>query len=265
MQNEQQTITVEPDEERHGKRVYLSFAALVGMLLLFFFFKTNWEDHVPVRQIIIDGTAILSREDVLQTMQLPAHAMMYDIDLAVIRKNILNNAYVKNVTVKRDAPSSLRVLIEERQPSAILVIKNQDKTYYVDNEGVILPYSVTQETYDIPVISGVDTASELKPGMKITNTDIQTALEIIRASYLINEELYHRISEIHLRKGHDIILYSFESAVPIIFGQGDVVKKMAKLNEFWKQVVSRMETKNIRYIDLRYEEQVILSNYNSSL
>lgn len=264
MEEEQRSTEFEQMEDTHGKRVYVLFGILIVLFVLFFAAKVQWQEHVAARQVRIEGINILSRDDVLKLMHLPQQVKMYNLDLTVLQKNILANAYVKSVTVKRDAPSTLRVEIEERKPSALLTIKNQEKTYYMDEEGVILPYSVTQETYDIPVISGIDFADTIQPGIRIDNNDIQTALDIIRASHAINEELSHKISEIQLNNGHDIILYSFENGIPIIFGRGDVAKKMINLNEFWQRVVNTGDAKNIRYIDLRFEDQIIISNYSTS-
>ncbi len=65
--------------------------------------------------------------------------------------------------------------------------------------------------------------------------------------------------EIRLRRGHDLVLYSFESGVPIIFGKGEAVKKIVKLDAFWQKFIQNNETKDIQYIDIRFDDQVIVS------
>ena len=91
------------------------------------------------------------------------------------------------------------------------------------------------------------------------NADVREALEIINASKMTSENLFHTISEIHLRKGHDLVLYSFETGAPIIFGKGDAVKKMVKLDAFWQQCLQNGDTKDIQYIDIRFDDQVVVS------
>jgi cell division septal protein FtsQ len=166
------------------------------------------------------------------------------------------NTFVKDVIVQRDPPSTVRVTIEERVPAAIIVA---GEVLYIDNDGVVLPYIASSETYDIPVISGIDSAVALRAGMQVRNPDILEALQIITTAKLTNEEMYHAISEIRLRKGHDIILYSFESGVPIIFGKGDAVNKIVRLDAFWQQYFHTIGAEQIRYIDVRFDDQVVVS------
>jgi len=244
----------------HSTRVYFSFVLLVLLVVVIIIVKAQWQEHVPVRQVAVEGNSIVSKDEVIQLMKLSPHVSMYALDLTVLQQNILANSFVKSVVVKRDAPAMLRVEIEERKPAAILV---GTELHYIDEEGIVLPYLATAETYDIPVIGGIDSVSVLRVGQKLSNADVQEALEIIRVSKSVNKDLFHSISEIRLRKGHDIVLYSFETGVPIIFGQGDVAKKIVKLDSFWQKVLQNNDKNDIQYIDIRFDDQVVVSHKNS--
>ncbi|MDD8018652.1 MAG: FtsQ-type POTRA domain-containing protein [Bacteroidota bacterium] len=254
---------IQPDEptQHYGKRVYIYFAALLCVVLVTLLVKGKWQAHVLVHQITVEGINIISKDEVIQLMKIPSNVSMYDLDLTILQQNILANSFVKRAVVKRDSPSMLRVEIEERKPAAIL---GGNELHYIDDEGVLLPYLSTTETYDIPVISGIDSASNFQAGQKIMNTDVQEALEIIRSSRTIGENLFHSISEIRLHREHDILLYSFETGVPIIFGKGDVTKKMVKLDAFWQKFLQNSDTKEIQYIDIRFDDQVVVSRKTTS-
>ncbi|MEW5798910.1 MAG: FtsQ-type POTRA domain-containing protein [Bacteroidota bacterium] len=260
MEDEQLHIDFEEQPPAHGKRVYVYFGILAVVLLSIFFVKAKWQDHVIVTQVSVEGTSILTKEEVVRLMKLPPRVSMYDLDLTALQRNILSNPFVKNVVVQRDAPSQLNVIIEERVPAALLA---GDELYYIDNEGVVLPYIASSEAYDIPVISGADSISHITTGMKILNNDIREALEIIESAKAASEEIFHAISEIKLRKGHDIVCYSFESGLPIIFGKGDVVQKIVKLDAFWQKFMQNSDPRGIQYIDIRYADQVVVSRKNS--
>ncbi len=259
----EENINIELPEDKkpkHGKRVYVYFGLLSAIILAAFAAKTKWEDHVPVKQIAVEGTSIISKDEIVRLMNIPPGVSMYDLDLTVLEKNILTNSFVKNVVINRDAPSLLRVRIEERKPSAIIVA---GELYYIDDEAIVLPYVASSETYDIPVITGVDSLALMRVGQKLRTQDVQEALEIIRAARETNAELFHNISEVSLRKGHDMILYSFESGIPIIFGKGDAAKKMVKLDAFWQKFLQGDDMKEIQYIDIRFDDQVVVSRKNS--
>jgi len=256
MDTDQLNIETDEPQPTHGKRVYVYFTVLIFLVIAVFGVKAKWQNHVPVRQVSVEGLSVVSKEEVVRLMKLEPNVLLYQLDLTAIQKNILTNSFIDNVIIKRDAPSTLRVIIEERKPTAILVA---NELYYLAGDGTVLPYIASSETYDIPVVSGVDSLNKIKTGQKLINADVQEALEIITACKMTSENLFHAISEIRLRKGHDLILYSFETGVPIIFGKGDAVKKMVKLEAFWQKFLQNSDTKDIQYIDIRFEDQVVVS------
>jgi len=256
MEMEQEHITPEERQPVYGKRFYLYFAVLTVAIVMVFAVKSVWQRHVPVKQVSIEGIRVISKDEIVRLMKLPPNVPMYELDLSAVQRNILTNSFVDRVVIQRDAPSTLRVTVKERIPSAILLAGDM---FYIASDGTVLPYVASSETYDIPVISGVDSLNGVKTGQKLYNADVQEALDIIEVSKLTSENLSHSISEIHLRKGHDLVLYSFEAGVPIIFGKGDAVKKIVKLDAFWQKFIQNNETKDIQYIDIRFDDQVIVS------
>lgn len=260
MENEQENIQ-QKEESQYGKRVYFYFGLLMILFFVTIVIKAQWQQHVPVREVAVEGISIVSKDEVIRLMKIPPHTSMYELDLTVLQQNIMANSFVKHAVVTRDAPMRLRVEIEERKPAAILAA---NELQYIDEDGIVLPYISTTETYDIPVISGIDSVGGLRAGQKLFHPEVREALEIIRTAKIVSEDLFHSISEIRLRKGHDKILYSFETGVPIIFGSGDVVKKMVKLDAFQQKFLQNSDTKNIQYIDIRYDDQIVISRKTTS-
>lgn len=256
MQTEQLDLEFDKRRPTYGKRVYVYFGMIVLFVLTLMIVKAKWQDHLPVSSVVVEGNTVLPREEIIRLMKLTPHTPMYAVDLTQIRMNIRSNTFVKDAVVQRDAPSRLRVVVEERVPAALLAAR---ELYYIDDDGVVLPYLNSAETYDIPVISGIDSSAYVKPGQQLTKKDLREALDIIAAAKVTNESLFHSISEVRLRNGHDIVLYSFESGFPIIFGRGDVVNKIVKLDAFWQQYFHTLGADGINYIDVRYDDQVVVS------
>jgi cell division protein FtsQ len=250
----------EPSPPEYGKRVYVYLFLLSILLVSVFAVKSQWQRHVPVKQVSVEGISVISKDEIVRLMNLPPNVPMYEIDLTAVQRNILTNSFVKSAVIQRDAPSTIRVVVEERKPAAIL---NANELYYLASDGTVLPYIASEETYDIPVISGVDSLTGIKTGKKLLNAEVREALEIIKASKAAGKQLFHSISEIRLRKGRDLVLYSFETGIPIIFGKGDAVKKMVKLDAFWQQFIRNNATTDIQYIDIRFDDQVVVSKKNS--
>ena len=69
--------------------------------------------------------------------------------------------------------------------------------------------------------------------------------------------MYQNISEVQVRNGGDIVLYSAEGGVPIIFGRGELPGKLVLLETFWDNIVRTRGTQSLQYVDLRYQDQIV--------
>ncbi len=157
--------------------------------------------------------------------------------------------------MNREAPNTIRISVEERQPVAAMAL---DRLVYLDGDGFILPPARSEYLFDLPVITGLARSKELAPGKQTFNTDIRDALEILSMAQLIDDELYRKISEVHVERGKDIMLYTAENGVPVVFGRGDAAAKLVKFETFWDEFVAHHGASELQYVDLRYEDQVVV-------
>ncbi len=263
-ENEQLSTTPAEIKKSHSRNVYFVLAAFLACCIFVLVMAFVWRSHLITNAIIVRGEQILTEKQVIELANVPVHAGLYDIDLTTIEQNVHRSAFVKNVIVKRDAPSALRIMIEERKPIAVLT-SSKGSLYFVDDEGIILPHITTNVAFDLPVITGADSTEALVAGQRTTDGDILAALDALSAARAVGTDVFHLISEIRVRRGRDMVLYSSDAGVPIIFGQGNAVKKMAELDAFWKQVVIQEGPQNIRYIDLRFDDQIVISSVPQKL
>lgn len=244
----------------HGKRVYGVFALILILAIISWLGTMQWKQHLTVSGIIVDGEHILSKEELVKLAQISLKTKMYEVDLTAIQKNIVKNHFVKNVEVTRDAPSTIRIEVEERTPIALLSLPGKTDLLYIDDEGYILPHIASQAIFDLPIISGVDSVTVIDVGQPTSHPDMLGAVEALETARRVSSELFHMISEVRIHTGHDMVLYSADSGIPIIFGRGDAAKKMVKLDAFWKKFIADQGAQNIRYIDVRFEDQVVVSS-----
>ena len=214
-----------------------------------------WKSGLKMKRITIEGNRIVETGEIKQLIKVPKNAQLQDIDLMAIRRDIMSHHFIKDVVVERDLPATLKVTVKERVPLAII---NGAEILYLDEDGVVLPHSVSKQLFDLPVLTGMPDGMNLTPGTTLNNPDVQEALEILATSKLVSKDLYHMLSEVRLRNGGDIILYSAERGVPIIFGQGDIASKLVRLEAFWNDVVRERGAQNLQYVDLRFDDQVVV-------
>lgn len=214
-----------------------------------------WKSDLKVKRVTIEGNRIVETAEIMQLIKVPKNSQLQDVDLMSVRRDILSHHFIKDVVVERDLPATLRVTIQERIPLAII---NAAEILYLDEDGVVLPHSVSKLLIDLPVLTGMQGEGRLSPGATLKQADIQEALKILASSKAVSKDLYHMISEVRLRNGGDIVLYTAERGVPVIFGRGEIASKLVRLEAFWNEVVREQGSENLQYVDLRFEDQVVV-------
>lgn len=214
-----------------------------------------WKTSLRVQRVTVEGNRIVETAEIMQLVRIQKNTQLQDIDLTAVQKDILSHHFIKDAVVERDLPATLKITITERLPLAIV---NSAEILYLDEEGVVLPHSISKQLFDLPVLSGISPEIALAPGGTINNPDVHEALQILATSKLVSKELYHLISEVRLRSGGDIVLYAAEWGVPIIFGRGDIANKLVRLEAFWNDIVREKGSQRLQYVDLRFDDQVVV-------
>ena len=214
-----------------------------------------WKSELRVRRVAVEGNRIVETPEILQLVKIAKDAQLHEVDLMAVRKNVLSHYFIKDAVVERDLPATIKITVKERAPLAIV---NAQEVLYLDEDGVGLPHSISKALFHLPILSGVPGTITLKPGMTLKNADVQEALEILATSKLLGKELYYMISEVRLRDGGDIVLYAAEWGVPIIMGKGNIPNKLVRLETFWREVVRQQGSERLQYVDLRFDDQIVV-------
>jgi cell division protein FtsQ len=236
-------------------KMKIAFTALLVLAVGLIISANLWKTSLKVRRVAFEGNRIVETAELMQLVKLPKSAQLEDIDLMAIRKDVLSHHFIKEAVVERDLPTTLKITVTERVPLAIV---NASEVLYLDEDGVVLPHSISKQIFDLPVLSGMQADISLTPGSTLKNADVQEALQILATSKTVSKELYHLISEVRLRNGGDIMLYAAEWGVPIIFGRGDAPNKLVRLETFWNTVVRDRGSENLQYVDLRFDDQIVV-------
>jgi len=230
---------------------------LLGLLSVFIgliVFANVWKSSLRVSRVTLEGNRIVEANELFQLAQVRRGSLIYDIDLKAIQRNLLSQCYVKEATVERNLPSTIQLTVVERTPIALV---NRPDIVYLDEDGVILPHSISKALFDLPVLSGVKLDGTVSFGSTLKDARAMEALQILQAAKLVNNELYHLISEIQIRADSDMVFYTAEGGVPVIFGEGNIADKLVRLDAFWDQVIRQRGLQNLQYVDLRYDDQVV--------
>lgn len=226
---------------------------LVGVILTIG--ANNWKSSLIVKKVIVEGNRIVDTNEILQFAHVKPGVKLYDLDLMVIQRDILSHHFLRSVLVERNLPSTVKITVEERTPLALVP---RGEAVYLDEDGVVLPHQVSRELFDLPLITGLPATTRMNPGTIMIQEDIREALDLLSTARAVSKELYHLISEVRLRNGGDLVLYTAEGGIPVLYGRGDAPGKLVRLEAFWSNVVRQEGSQDLQYIDLRFENQVVV-------
>jgi cell division septal protein FtsQ len=214
-----------------------------------------WKKDLRVARVETEGNRIVTGKEIAALAAIAKNERLFDVDLSATRHRVEQNRYIKSAFVRRDAPDGIKVAVVERVPIAAIVT---DRVLYVDAEGVILPAVTSDEVFDLPVVTGEIPAADCVPGNHVSSKAIREAIDILVTAQRVGEDLSHLLSEVHIDGDKDILLYTAEAGVPVVFGHGNAAMKMVTFDGFWKHVVMQRGAASVASIDLRYENQVVV-------
>jgi cell division protein FtsQ len=215
----------------------------------------NWKGDLRIARVSIEGNKIVTEASILSMAAIPKGARLYGVDIRSARQRVLQNPFIRSATVTREAPDGIVISVVERMPIAALAL---GKTLAIDSEGVVLPSVMMTGVFDLPVLTGDLPVAECNPGHRIQSRAVQEALDILVSARQVSEDLHRLISEVHIDGENDIVMYTSEAGVPVIFGRGNVPQKLLELDGFWKQIVLPRSASDLASVDLRFADQVVV-------
>ena len=244
-----------PVEERRLVRRKSALLILVSIILLVTAWEANaWKDNVGVKDIRASGVRLLAANDVVALANIDRSQKLFTVDVNAVRRRVETNPFVESAAVIRDVRGSITIIVHERVPVAAAVM---EKTVYLDDSARVLPPVKSAQVLDLPLLTGSMASDEFVVGRKIHSAAVLRALALLDTARAFGDDLYHRISEVHINNDGSLLCYTSESGIPVVFGNGAVAVKLAKLDGFWKEYVAREGAQALDYVDLRFDDIVV--------
>ena len=208
-------------------------------------FKT---EIFTVKNIKIYNNRYLTDGSIMKICQMVNDEKILDVDLNKLRKTILKHEFIKDVTLRKNYPSTLEIYIEEKRPFAYVM---DDILKTIDENGSVLPDLEFKKVYDIPIISG------LKEGPDFDMRK-NKAIQILKSTKTRELNLFCYISELNFNEKYKITLYLCEDGIPVYMGHKRIDAKLLDLKYFLNYLRENNKLENIEYIDLRFNGQIII-------
>lgn len=213
--------------------------------------------------------AFVTHTDVLDMIE-HQHSNLIGIPLKMINTLKIEQALnsldaVMNATVYKTVDGKVNVLVEQRKPM-VRIINRKGQSYYVDNEGQILPLS-KKFTPHVMIINGnIDEPYKIEPQSKIPlpnnssdkNSNFMSELFLF-AKYIYEDTFWaSQITQIYVGNAHNIELIPRVGSHTILLGSLDgYIEKLDNLKLFYSKGLPEEGWNKYQQINLKYRNQIV--------
>jgi cell division protein FtsQ len=205
-----------------------------------------------VDTVRVENQVRVSEEEIVALSDVAMGSNIFELDLELIGRKIEENPWIFSARVQRLFPRTVVIRVEERSPKAVI---NLDYLYYVDGRGDIFKVLEVRDSLDYPVLTGLE-RQDLLERPDESHRHLQAMMDLV-------EELSRRsifsltdVSEIHLDKLNEIVLYTRNGGVPLRMGAGDYRGKLDRLEKIYADLKPRLRA--LKYIDLNVMDRIIV-------
>ncbi|MFT5699685.1 MAG: hypothetical protein ACI8ZB_002546 [Desulforhopalus sp.] len=253
-----------------GGRKVGRFVLLASVLLLFvvcggaelILKRFQGIEYFKVTELTISGNSVLSKEELRSISEIIVHqTSLLGMNTTEIKSKLLANAWISRATVRRNWPSGVEIDIDENTPLAILLTKTASGTelLYIDKKGNPFLSLIPGGKIDFPVVTGLSDINN----DGIRDGALKEVLVFLKKASRNDPHLpVQSLSEVHVTKEGDLVVYLVEYPFPIFFGNGNTKQKYGRLVEVLKALYKKDNGKDliseVEYIQMDYLQDKVL-------
>ena len=206
---------------------------------------------LQVDRIVVRGNERLSRGEILAVLNGLRGESLVWTDLDRWRRRLLASPWVRDAALRRSLPSTVEVVVLERQPIGIGRI-NTDM-YLVDDRGVVIDqYGPQYADLDLPIIDGLSAAPN-ESGAMTDEARAELAARVI-ASIKIKPDILRRLSQVDVSDAHNASVILAGDPAVIFVGEDQFLPRLQSYLELASALRERVA--DIDYVDLRFDDRI---------
>lgn len=213
-----------------------------------------------VQKIVVHGNQRLSKGEVLAVLDgLRGESVLWT-DLDGWRQRLLASPWVRDAALRRSLPSTVDVVVSERQPIGIGRI--HEDLYLVDEGGVIIDqYGPQYADLDLPIIDGLSTSGG-ETGSIADERRSELAARVI-AAVKAKPSLARRLSQVDVHDVHNASVILDGDPAMIQLGDDQFLARLQAYVDLAPTLRERVA--DIDYIDLRFDDRIYVRPTNRTL
>jgi cell division protein FtsQ len=212
----------------------LAIAAGIGA-----YYGATWPGFYPQR-ISVAGTRVVSKSDVLARAAIAPHANLWLQNMHAAAARIAAIPYVKTAQIHRSLPASVRIVITERVPFAVLQYGAQ--RVLVDRDLRVLGAADASQTVPVLTAKGIVPSAD---GTFVKDPEVQH----LRDDALALSQAHVAVRSLHYDRFGDLVATTTGGIALLLGDDDDLQKKTPLIDPIVSQVVAA--GKKLAAVDLR--------------
>jgi cell division protein FtsQ len=205
--------------------------------------------ELAVREIVVDGASRTTPDAVRSVLREFLGKNILEVSLEDIAQAAARDPWVREASVKRLLPGTLRVLVTERNPAALALVRGA--IVVVDDRGVVMGPAGPTMPFDLPVLTGLTAAQG--PALDESLARGVTLLSQLTASHAI---WARGISELDLTLPDRVVVTLRSGGPQILLDPGRIDRNLDDFLKLQPMIARRVGS--VTRVDLRWDRRIAL-------
>ena len=131
------------------------FGLIVLLILLTTYTPTsnfNINSNLNIQKIKVENNSILKANDIKKKLNFLYKENLFFLNVEDIESNLKSETFIESFSIKKIYPSTLKLIIVEKKPIAIL--HNKKKIFYISDKGNLINFLDIERYDDLPTVFG---------------------------------------------------------------------------------------------------------------
>ena len=199
-----------------------------------------------VRTVLVEGTSRRSADQVAKAGGVAVGKNIFALDLELARESIVTDPWIVSATVTRKLPSSVHIVVVEREARAVVVIGGE--LYLSTAEGDLFKKVGEEDPFDLPVITGVtpQAVAADRAGASLT---VKRAVDVVTDLERSGIARRYPIQELHVEKDGALVVIIGRDAIAMHLGHAPFRGKIEQASRVLSEVAARKATPSVIFLD----------------
>ncbi len=206
-------------------------------------------DELAVREIAVEGTSATTPEAVRAVLQPFVGRNLAELDLDEVAAAATKDPWVKQASVKRILPGTLRVTVVERTPGALALLGGS--VYVVDDGGVVMGPAGPELPYDLPLLVGLDAHRG-----KDREATLARGIDLLLRLHAAFPTWTRGISEVDLSRGDRVVVTRVEGGPQILLDPDRIDRNLGAYLALQPTIARKVG--DVNRVDLRWSQRISL-------